>query len=64
MPETIKAVIQRPGEISEIVEIEDNFFRIKELIGGVPGRYIIPEIGLEMIYVVDGLFLPYNIYRG
>ena len=62
MPETIKAVIQRPGEISEIVEIEDKFFRIKELIGGVPGCYIIPEIGLEMIYVVDGLFLPYNIY--
>lgn len=49
MPELIKAVIQRPGEISEIVEIENTVEALNELVGGMSTEVTIPENGLKLI---------------
>lgn len=59
--EKIKCVFQRPGQISVIMHINDNYFHIRDLIGGVPAMHHIPEIGLEMIFVDNDRFLPRNI---
>lgn len=57
----IKCIFQRPGQISVIMRINDNYFHIRDLIGGVPAMHHIPEIGLEMIFVDNDRFLPRNI---
>lgn len=49
MSDIIKAVIQRPGEISEIVEIENTVEALNELVGGMPTEVTIPENGLKLI---------------
>lgn len=57
----IKCVIQKPGRISEIIEIEDNYFLLCKLLGGVPTEHTLPENRLIMIFVDRNLFLPSNV---
>lgn len=45
----IKAVIQKPGEISEIVEIENSIEEMNRIVGGQSTRLTIPENGLALI---------------
>ena len=42
MSDIIKAVIQRPGEISEIVETENTVEALNELVGGLSTAVTIP----------------------
>ena len=49
MPETIKAVIQRPGEISEIVSIENTIGEMNSIVGGASTAVTIPENGLKLV---------------
>lgn len=49
MSDIIKAVIQRPGGISEIVEIENTVEALNELVGGMSTEVTIPENGLKLI---------------
>ncbi len=46
---TIKAVIQRPGEISEIVETENTVEALNELVGGMSTAVTIPDNSLTLI---------------
>lgn len=49
MPELIKAVIQRPGEISEKVCIGNTIESINRIVGGMSTEVTIPENGLKLI---------------
>lgn len=62
MNKKIKCVIQRPGQLSEIINVEDNFFYIRDLLGGVPEYIKISDLNLSLIFISNNHFLPYNIY--
>lgn len=49
MSDIIKAVIQRPGEISEIVETENTVEALNELVGGMSTAVTIPDNSLTLI---------------
>lgn len=49
MPDRIKAVIQRPGELSEIVRIGNDIKALNRLVGGISTEVTIPENGLKLI---------------
>lgn len=53
MPDIIKAVIQRPGEISEIVEMENTVDALNELVGGMSTAVTIPGCGLKLVMNVN-----------
>lgn len=61
MPDKIKAVMQRPGEISEIVYIEDNLSVLRALMGGIPTSHRLPENGLLLLFLDRQMFLQDNI---
>ena len=46
----IKCVLQHPGEISETIELENDYMSIKELLGGKFHHTEISENGLNLIY--------------
>lgn len=47
--EKIKAVLQKPGEISEIVEIENTVEALNELVSGMSTAVKIPDNSLTLI---------------
>ena len=49
MSDIIKAVIQRQGEISEIVETENTVEALNELVGGMSTEVTIPDNSLTLI---------------
>ena len=49
MSDIIKAVIQRPGEISEKVCIGNTIESINRIVGGMSTEVTIPENGLKLI---------------
>ena len=49
MAELIKVVIQRPGEISGIIEIKNNIEAINAIIGGQSTVVTIPGNGLKLV---------------
>lgn len=49
MSDIIKAVIQRPGEISEIVETENTVEALNGLVGGLSTAVTIPDNSLTLI---------------
>lgn len=49
MSDIIKAVIQRQGEISEIVETENTVEALNELVGGMSTAVTIPDNSLTLI---------------
>lgn len=49
MPEKIKSVIQRSGEISKIIVIENTTGTMNSIIGGLSTEVTIPENGLKLI---------------
>ena len=53
MAETIKAVIQRPGEISEIIEIENTTETLNRIVGGMSTGVVIPDNGLLLFMNVN-----------
>ena len=57
MPETIKAVIQRPGEISEIVSIENTIGEMNSIVGGASTAVTIPENGLKLVMNISSKIL-------
>lgn len=59
--EKIKCVFQNPGKISMIMRIVDDYFHIRDVLGGVPAMHHIPDIGLELLFVDNDRFLPFNI---
>lgn len=50
--ETIKVVLQRPGEISEAVLIRDNQQGFLKVLGGVYQSMTVPDIGLTLFFRV------------
>ena len=53
MAETIKVVIQRPGQISEITEIKNSLNSINCIVGGLSTEVTIPGTGLRLIMNVN-----------
>lgn len=53
MPELIKAVIQRPGALSEISEIENSIESINRIVGGLSTEVTIPENSLKLIMNIN-----------
>lgn len=53
MAETIKVVIQRPGQISEITEIKSSLKSINYIVGGLSTEVTIPGTGLRLIINVN-----------
>lgn len=53
MSELIKTVIQRPGMISEISEIENSIESINKVVGGISTEVTIPENSLKLIINVN-----------
>ena len=53
MPDMIKAVIQRPGALSEISEIENSIEAVNRIVGGLSTEVTIPENGLKLIMNVN-----------
>lgn len=49
MAELIKVVIQRPGEISGIIEIKNNIEAINAIVGGQSTIVTIPGNGLKLV---------------
>ena len=49
MAELIKVVIQRPGEISGIIEIKNDIEAINAIVGGQSTAVTIPENGLKLV---------------
>ena len=43
IPEKIKAVMQRPGQLAEIVEIENTAEALNQIVGGMATGVIIPD---------------------
>lgn len=49
MSDTIKAVIQRPGELPETTRVGNSIEAINRIIGGLSTEVTIPENGLKLI---------------
>jgi len=53
MPDKIKVVIQRQGEISDIVEIENSIKVVNHSVDGLSTEVTIPENGLKLIMNIN-----------
>lgn len=53
MSDIIKAVIQHPGALSEISEIENSIESINRIVGGLSTEVTIPENSLKLIMNIN-----------
>ena len=53
MPGKIKAVLQRPGELSEIVSIDNTIEEMNRIVGGMSTAVTIPGCGLQLVMNVN-----------
>ena len=56
MPDMIKAVIQRPGQISQIITIPDTLEALQQLVGGYIETLTLPD-GFVIICNEEGRYL-------
>ena len=53
MPEKIKAVLQRPGELSEIVSIDNTIGEMNRIVAGMSTAVTIPDNSLTLVMNVN-----------